>query len=127
MIVNALSRDTTLRASIVAAAQEAAKQPVPQGNDNSLETIKTLQGQINALQLPIGWSRGADERRGLPNSLGDAFMKLIGLSLTAFAVSLGAPFWFDLLNKLVNVRAAGKPPETASERRGQEARVQQSQ
>jgi hypothetical protein len=27
------------------------------------------------------------------------------------AASLGAPFWFDLLNKLVNLRIAGKPPE----------------
>jgi hypothetical protein len=126
MIVNALSRDTTLRASIVAAAQEAAKQPVPQGSGNSFETIKTLQGQINALQLPIGWSMGADDQRRPPKSLGEAFMKLVGLSLTAFAVSLGAPFWFDLLNKLVNIRAAGKPPETASKLREQEARSQQS-
>jgi hypothetical protein len=36
---------------------------------------------------------------------------LLGWLITAFAVSLGAPFWFDLLNKFVNVRASGKPPE----------------
>jgi len=24
---------------------------------------------------------------------------------------LGAPFWFDLLNKFVNIRAVGKAPE----------------
>jgi hypothetical protein len=27
------------------------------------------------------------------------------------AVSLGAPIWFDFLNKFVNVRASGKAPE----------------
>ncbi len=34
----------------------------------------------------------------------------IGFLLTALAVSLGAPFWFDLLNKFVNIRAGGNDP-----------------
>ena len=42
-------------------------------------------------------------------------MKLAGLLVTAGALSLGAPFWFDLLNKLVNLRAAGKKPKTPEE------------
>lgn len=35
---------------------------------------------------------------------------LIGFLITAFAVSFGAPFWFDLLNKLVSIRSSGKKP-----------------
>jgi hypothetical protein len=38
--------------------------------------------------------------------------KLLGLLLTTFALSLGAPFWFDTLNKIINVRAAGRAPST---------------
>jgi len=34
--------------------------------------------------------------------------KVLGFLLAAFAISLGAPFWFDLLNKLVKLRGAGK-------------------
>lgn len=34
---------------------------------------------------------------------------LVGWVLTIFAVSLGAPFWFDLLNKFINIRSGGKP------------------
>lgn len=34
--------------------------------------------------------------------------KLLGFLLTAMAISLGSPFWFDLLNKLINLRGAGK-------------------
>jgi len=30
------------------------------------------------------------------------------LLLTTIAFSLGAPFWFDLLNKFGNLRGAGK-------------------
>lgn len=35
---------------------------------------------------------------------------LAGVVLTAIMASFGAPFWFDLLNKLVNRRAAGPKP-----------------
>jgi hypothetical protein len=35
----------------------------------------------------------------------------LGWLLTALAISLGAPFWFDILNKVVSIRAAGKAPE----------------
>lgn len=52
-------------------------------------------------RLPIGWSQGT-----YPHQI---FMGL-GWLLTALAISLGAPFWFDLLNKLVNIRhSMGKP------------------
>jgi len=29
------------------------------------------------------------------------------------AVSLGAPFWFDVLSKLINIRNSGRKPEKA--------------
>lgn len=34
-----------------------------------------------------------------------------GWLLTALAASLGAPFWFDMLNKVISIRSAGKAPE----------------
>ena len=37
----------------------------------------------------------------------DVLVDLTGVLLTALAISLGAPFWFDLLSKLVKLRAAG--------------------
>jgi len=35
----------------------------------------------------------------------------IGWILTALAVSLGAPFWFDTLNQFMNIRSAGRAPD----------------
>jgi len=35
---------------------------------------------------------------------------LVGWFVTAIAASLGAPFWFDILNRFMNVRAAGANP-----------------
>ena len=40
----------------------------------------------------------------------DWLKKIIGILITTFAASLGAPFWFQLLNKIVDLRAAGKQP-----------------
>jgi hypothetical protein len=39
-----------------------------------------------------------------------AALKLAGFFMTALAVSLGAPFWFDLLGRLVNLRETGDKP-----------------
>lgn len=36
---------------------------------------------------------------------------LIGIFISGFSLSFGAPFWFDMLIKLVNVRRSGKVPE----------------
>lgn len=41
----------------------------------------------------------------------DWAMKVLGWIVTALAVSLGAPFWFDLLKKLVNIRGSGNKPQ----------------
>jgi hypothetical protein len=47
------------------------------------------------------------------------YLKIIGWLITALAISLGAPFWFDILNKIMVVRSTVKPheksPEEASE------------
>ncbi len=40
--------------------------------------------------------------------------KILGLLLTAIALSLGAPFWFDTLSRFVNVRGSGPAPAKSS-------------
>ncbi len=37
-------------------------------------------------------------------------LKFVGLAITALAISQGAPFWFDLLQKVMNLRLAGDAP-----------------
>jgi hypothetical protein len=39
---------------------------------------------------------------------------VLGFLLTAIAASLGAPFWFDLLNRFVNLRSSGAKPAPTS-------------
>jgi hypothetical protein len=50
------------------------------------------------------------DRLGVRSSwfAGTIWTHLLGWLITIFAISLGAPFWFDLLNRFVNVRSAGR-------------------
>jgi hypothetical protein len=39
----------------------------------------------------------------------------LGLIITTVAILLGAPFWFDVLGTIVNVRSVGtKPPPSSA-------------
>jgi hypothetical protein len=37
-------------------------------------------------------------------------LKLIGIFMTALAARQGAPFWFDILKRAVNLRGTGANP-----------------
>jgi hypothetical protein len=50
----------------------------------------------------------------LPSTAGGWLLKILGIALSSFAIALGAPFWFDVLNKIINVRLSGNPPKTTS-------------
>jgi hypothetical protein len=63
--------------------------------------------------LPIGWNISwPDDRWGRSRFV---FVCLLGWLITACAVSLGAPFWFDMLNKIIVVRSTIKPHEKSME------------
>ena len=107
MIVDALWRDRTLRDSVVATAVEAVKQAPPTDTGQTLAALQAVTREVQALPLPLGWSRSAEA----PRDWWGWGLKAVGCVLTTLAVSLGAPFWFDLMGKLVNLRAAGGRPE----------------
>lgn len=56
-------------------------------------------------------AKQADELRPLVYDKFDGFSSILGWLITALALTLGAPFWFDLLNKFIRLRAAGVKPE----------------
>jgi hypothetical protein len=84
--------------------------------------------RLNRLGFQIGWHfRKASDEKALDNEIPTGIpdfqevgrlqgtlawiLVIVGWFVTAFAISLGAPFWFDLLNKFIQMRAAVKPAE----------------
>ena len=118
-VANALSQNQTLRETIVAKAQEsvAAARPatgVPEDQRLSVDAnaarIDGLKTEIEGLGYPIGWVG--------PKTFG--LSTLAGWLITAFALTLGAPFWFDLLNKLMVIRSTVKPHEKSGEEQSED-------
>jgi hypothetical protein len=106
VIGDALLENTAMREALVAVAEETASQPLPPSGDDPSARVAEVRQQIETLQLPIGWA-GVTR----PQGIAEWFQKVAGILVTGVAVSLGAPFWFDVLSKLVNVRASGEKPK----------------
>lgn len=83
-----------------------------QAGANAVATAISNSQQLENLRLLRWWIPAAG---GTP--VGPAvptpplLLGLFGMLLSTVAVSLGAPFWFDLLNGIVNVRMAGNKPD----------------
>ncbi|HPH37906.1 MAG TPA: hypothetical protein PL108_09610 [Sediminibacterium sp.] len=73
---------------------------------NRIVDIDDLLKKIDNKELPIGWSKKTWDEFGE-----NLLITLLGWFLAAVAISMGAPFWFDLLIKLVNIRRAGIKPK----------------
>ena len=127
-IANTLARDGALRSSLVAAAEQRIRTPLstpttagtPAEIDaQATRNLQSAHNAVNALGLPIGWTRATpvnrDDRRRGPDTFGDFFLKLVGILVTGFAISQGAPFWFDVLNKFMVIRSTVKPAEKSGE------------
>lgn len=74
---------------------------------------KYIIDQIETVPSPLGLGWGKEP---LPARPQDWIIKFLGWVVTALAISLGAPFWFDLLKKLISIRSAGTRPPTATEK-----------
>jgi hypothetical protein len=102
-IAQTLWRDDAARAAVVAQAEASVK--------NGEQATSATQ-DAKALPVPVGWklwSTGTNPEQ-IPDTFQSIIEKLLGLLITAAALTLGAPFWFDLLSKFVRVRGTGAPP-----------------
>jgi hypothetical protein len=93
-----LWNDDAVRTAVVAKATE--KDP---------QQAADAVAQVEQLQLPVGW--GAENA---PDDLAEALRRIPGWLITIASLSLGAPFWFDLLSRLARLRGSGGPEKPRS-------------
>ena len=107
---------------------------------NPEEALQNFRNQFVGLSLPIGWGftrvpitafyddqcqlfPGEGQSFGIPvigsnlcitppnsNNQSNLGLKVMGILLTALAARQGAPFWFDVLKRVVNLRGTGANP-----------------
>lgn len=112
-----ISKDPEVRGEIISQAYEYINREG--GSLNRDKSPGSLQRQVEELiqedihsasaTLGMGWHT---VRRAEWKSWNgwDYFKMLAGWTVTALAITLGAPFWFDLLKHLMNIRSATKKP-----------------
>lgn len=118
-IAKRLSTNSNFRQSIERMAETTIGKMTPPTSSTSepdakqqataaFESIKANLHTLDAIGLPVG----RDYSLKRPAELWTATRAhWLGWLITALAVSLGAPFWFDILNKIMVVRATVKPSE----------------
>jgi len=123
-IVRKLDSDPMLRTAVIEEAKVRAQKPRPtisveyrDEDDPTNPTITHNEGnelstnEMDLLGQMLGWHENVfTDKNGTSLSRQIWYERLIGWLLTILAISLGAPFWFDILNKITNIRFAGKSP-----------------
>lgn len=110
-----LYRNDPARQALVVQAQQVA------GDTANLRlTAQEAKAMLDAANLPIGWAKGwgaptPRSERPRTEIWFDFVAPMLGIILTAIAATFGAPFWFDLLNKMMVVRSTVKPSEKSGE------------
>ncbi len=125
-VTGRLFQDKALRAAVVAEAGKVSDQKdtkaagvgsgQPQqaaGKDlaTKLADIDGLRAQFEKVGFPIGWPAPQAANNSVPYQLSawQVVTMVLGWLITGLAVTLGAPFWFDLLSKVMVVRSTLKP------------------
>lgn len=122
-IVSRLSKDTALRTAITQNSNQAAEN-CPTSSDNLNCILDKVDRTLTDVSLPVGWTDyntsqqlGANlNAPGKPQAGIWPILRIIsGWILSSIAIAMGAPFWFDLLGRIVNVRNTGRKPNSPPE------------
>jgi hypothetical protein len=108
-----LQPDQDLAGSLAKDSLELEKYRLLQARRDTLlnHAESLIRNDIANVQHSLGmdWN-GFNCQSGWKNCLVNLLKSLFGWTITAIALSLGAPFWFDLLNKLMKLRASVATP-----------------
>ena len=124
-VVTTLWHDPGRRAAVIEMATTVAKKSdteVPKSGDETNLENAINKAESTLLPLPVGWHFTPEEvSQGYWECVkmklqALTLTQILGWLLTAAALSLGAPFWFDLLQKFVNIRGAGGRPKREDEK-----------
>lgn len=107
---NALWHNAMLREAVLQSAQASANQEQIASGEQAQQQLESLTN----LGLPIGWSLRINpaDPRAIPFTPEGLIAKAVGLLLTGFAISQGSQIWFDLMNRLLNLKSTGLKPES---------------
>lgn len=142
-VATTLWTDSDRRAAVIEVAKRVASEPPPAGSSESAKgdaakaDAANVRNEIKKVEstlrlLPIGWNCGGVKPSASTGAVAEfiryywncactnagtvRLRDILGWLFTAAALTLGAPFWFDTLQKFVNIRGAGAKPKREDEK-----------
>jgi hypothetical protein len=128
-VARTLWLDRDARQAMVNSAGNYAKEhqtPAAAATTDPVKLKEQLQSDVNVFSdvttsalLPLGWKESWHSyesyfERTPKDATFTALTVLAGWIVTALAISFGAPFWFDTLNRFMVVRSTVKPQEKST-------------
>jgi len=123
-IVNSLAKDQVLRSTITNVAQQVVVSnsclQISENEASKTECLTGIQADVNKAvtdlsYLPVGWDLSNPLKKQFsPLGIESIVKTLVGWLLSSIVIAMGAPFWFQLLNLVVNVRNTGKKVDQTS-------------
>jgi hypothetical protein len=110
-ITEILSHDRSARTGMVNIAVQNKENYNPEALKNSNNPIVKATNALDSDQqyaktlIGLGWKPSLAKQQ-----YQNPYLLPFGWLITALALSLGAPFWFDLLNKIIQLRGTGPKP-----------------
>jgi hypothetical protein len=107
-IADELWHNPALRQASTAYIEKFVEDKTKDGATLEETDLQKLNNNLKELRFPVGWSE-------LPEKKGRTLwpfwtLTFVGWVITAGAAMQGAPFWFDTLKKLINIRSSGANP-----------------
>ncbi|MBW4660179.1 MAG: hypothetical protein KME15_16000 [Drouetiella hepatica Uher 2000/2452] len=122
-MMSRLSKDSLLRETIAQAANQTVQTatvpnnlPPEQAADASGAKLESVKNSVNKaldeIPLPIGWDTVNTQQQEIADRQWSIpfLQRAIGWGVTGVALSMGASFWYDLLQRVIQVRGTGGRP-----------------
>lgn len=111
-IVNKLDKDTSMRQALSSYAILTTNSEMTNANSSIQKTLNDINDTVTNTQIPIGWNNISKE---IPNNspIWLYIEKALGILISALAVSLGSPFWFNMLEDVIKLTGV-EPKKTSA-------------
>ncbi|NEQ33417.1 MAG: hypothetical protein F6K04_20880, partial [Leptolyngbya sp. SIO4C5] len=116
-IASRLTTDQTIRDSISVAVSQLANQDLQDLQQELNLVTEAVDNSLEQFPLPIGRSPRVLDQQAQAEA--EWFFpvprRILGWLITGLAISMGSSFWYNLLNRIVNVRSTGNKSDRTAD------------
>lgn len=115
LVADTIAASAANNTAIAKAADTASMKQLTDSISAQILNIKSTRAVLEEA-IPLGWNSKVFLTTENKFSFWLVLSKIAGLTMTVLAIMMGAPFWFDVLNKISNMRSSGSKPPSSTDK-----------